>query len=56
MELDDGLGDGDGLSDGSNTLTWTRRKRKTKWAQDKGKKLKAILFCQSRRNIVCDWV
>jgi hypothetical protein len=28
MELDDGHGDG--LSDGSNTPTWKRRKRKTK--------------------------
>jgi hypothetical protein len=28
MELDDGYGDG--LSDGSNTPTWKRRKRKIK--------------------------
>jgi hypothetical protein len=56
IELDDCLGDGDGLSDGSNTPTWKRRKRKIKWAQGKGIKLKAISFCRLRRNKVCDRV
>ena len=32
------------------------KKRKTKWAQGKGIFDRAILFCQSRCNKVCDWV
>jgi hypothetical protein len=40
----------------SSAQTWKRRKRKTKWAQGKGIKARAILFCPSRHNRVCDWV
>ena len=35
---------------------WKSRKRKTKWAQGKGIKPKAILFCRSRGNRVRDRV
>ena len=51
VELDDGHGDGDGLSEDQVLQTWKRRKRKIKWAQDKGIFDRAILFCHSRHQV-----
>ena len=56
MELDDGHGDGGDQKMVISAPTWKKRKKKTKWAQGKGIKPKAILFYRSRRNRVCDRV
>ena len=51
VELDDGYGDGNGLSEDQVLLIWKRRKTKTKWAQDKDVFDRAILFCHSRHQV-----
>jgi hypothetical protein len=51
VELNDGHGDGDGLSEDQVLPLWKRRKRKIKWAQGKGIFDRAILFCHSRHPV-----
>jgi hypothetical protein len=56
MELDDDHGGGDGQNENQVLQTWKRRKRKIKWAQDKGIFDRAILFCHSRHHKECEWI
>jgi len=51
MELDDGHGDGGDQKMVISVPTQKTRKRKTKWAQGKGIKPKAILFCWLRDRV-----
>ena len=52
VEQDEVHSDGDGhVMMMIKLQTWKRRKRKTKWAQDKGVFDRDILFCHSRHQV-----
>ena len=48
--------DGDSPKDYDQVLQLEKEERKIKWAQGKGIKPKAVLFCRSRKNRVHDHV